>query len=114
MPRVRRYDKRRHGPFNLYDLHLAGPDCDGLVERYGSLEAVQERYEELLERGDLVGKRHDCEAFWRLNAPEELHEVPVRDPRLFESHPEIFAAQERELEAFNERRKAWLEENGYA
>ncbi len=114
MPRIKRENKRRHGPFGLDDLHLQCEEPNGLEPRYGSLEAAQERYEELLDRGDLIGKPWDCEAFWRLNAPEELHERPVRDPRLFESHPETFAAQEHALEDFEDLRAVWLQVNGYS
>jgi len=111
VPRIKRENKRRHGPFSLDDLHLQCEEPNGLEARFGSLEAAQERFEELLNRGDLQGHPWDCEAFWRLNAPEELHDRPDRDPR---SDPETFAAQERELEEFEARRAAWLEANGYS
>jgi hypothetical protein len=98
----------------LDDLHLQCEGPDGLERRFDSLEAAQERFEELLNRGDLIGKPWDCEAFWQLNAPPELHEKPVRDPRLFESHPATYAAQESALSEFEARRAEWLEWNGHS
>jgi len=112
VPRVRRYDKRKHGPLGLDDLQLQVEQDDAALERrYGSLTAAQDRYEELLERGDLSGERWECEAFWKLNAPAELHDEPWVEWRLFDTHPDLVSAQERELEEFQARRAAWLREN---
>ena len=111
MPRIRRHDKRRQGPLNTDDLQLQCEPADALERRYGALTAAQERYEELLERGDLMGERWECAAFWKLNAPPELHDEPWVEYRIFDTHPEIMAEQEQELEEFQARRAAWLEEN---
>lgn len=100
-----------HGPLTLEDLHLQCEESDALARRYGSLTVAQERYEELLERGDLTGAPWECEAWWVLNAPAELHDRPDKDPR---NAPEIYAAQERMLEEFEELRAVWLEVNGYS
>ena len=111
MPRIRRHDKRKHGPLTTDDLQLQCEPADALERRCGSLTASQERYEELLERGELRGERWECEAFWKLNAPAELHDEPWVEWRLFDTHPDLVSAQERELEEFQARRAAWLEAN---
>ena len=111
MPRVRRYDKRRGAPRHPRDLGLPCYDAESLVKTFGSLEAAQDRWEEVVERGDVPGKPWDCEAWWALNAPPELHVRPDRDPR---HDPETFAAQEHALEDFEARRAEWLEWNGYS